>query len=30
MNSVVFGIIIGLLSIITIFAIQKVIDNPNS
>ena len=30
MNSVVFGVIIGLLSIITIFLIQKTLDNPNS
>jgi hypothetical protein len=30
MNSVIFGVIIGLLSIITIFGIQKILDNPNS
>jgi hypothetical protein len=30
MNSVGFGIFIGLLTIITMFLIQKVIDNPNS
>jgi hypothetical protein len=30
MNSVIFGVIIGLLAIITIFGIQKTLDNPNS
>ena len=30
MNSVGFGIAIGLLTIITMFLIQKVLDNPNS
>lgn len=30
MNSVIFGVIIGLGAIITIFAIQKTLDNPNS
>jgi hypothetical protein len=30
MNSVLFGVIIGLLTVITMFFIQKVIDNPNS
>ena len=30
MNSVAFGIAIGLLSIITMFLIQKILDNPNS
>jgi hypothetical protein len=30
MNSVGFGIFIGLLAIITMFLIQKVLDNPNS
>jgi hypothetical protein len=30
MNSVVFGVIIGILTVITMFLIQKVLDNPNS
>jgi hypothetical protein len=30
MNSVGFGIAIGLLTILTIFLIQKTLDNPNS
>jgi hypothetical protein len=30
MNSVAFGIFIGLATIIVMFLIQKVIDNPNS
>jgi hypothetical protein len=30
MNTVAFGIFIGLLAIITMFLIQKVLDNPNS
>lgn len=30
MNSIGFGIFIGLLSIITMFLIQKTLDNPNS
>jgi hypothetical protein len=30
MNSVGFGIAIGLLTILTIFWIQKTLDNPNS
>jgi hypothetical protein len=30
MNSVIFGVIIGLLAIITMFLIQKILDNPNS
>ena len=30
MNSVLFGVIVGLLTVITMFFIQKVIDNPNS
>jgi hypothetical protein len=30
MNSVGFGIFIGLFLVITIFLIQKVLDNPNS
>jgi hypothetical protein len=30
MNTVAFGIAIGLLTIITMWYIQKVIDNPNS
>jgi hypothetical protein len=30
MNSVAFGIAIGLLTILTMFLIQKVLDNPNS
>jgi hypothetical protein len=30
MNSVGFGIFIGLMTIIVMFYIQKVIDNPNS
>jgi hypothetical protein len=30
MNSVGFGIFIGLLTIFTIFLIQKVMDNPNT
>jgi hypothetical protein len=30
MNSVGFGIVIGLLTILTIFWIQKTLDNPNS
>jgi hypothetical protein len=30
MNSVAFGIFIGLLTIITMFVIQKVMDNPNT
>ena len=30
MNSVGFGIFIGLFTVITIFLIQKVLDNPNS
>ena len=30
MNSVGFGIFIGLFTIITIFLIQKVLDNPNT
>jgi hypothetical protein len=30
MNSVGFGIFIGLLTIIVMFLIQKVLDNPNS
>jgi hypothetical protein len=30
MNSVGFGIFIGLLTVIVMFYIQKVLDNPNS
>jgi hypothetical protein len=30
MNTVGFGIFIGLLTIIVMFYIQKVLDNPNS
>lgn len=30
MNSVGFGIFIGLMTVIVMFYIQKVIDNPNS
>jgi hypothetical protein len=30
MNTVGFGIFIGLLTILVMFYIQKVIDNPNS
>ena len=30
MNTVAFGIIIGLAAIITMFLIQKTLDNPNS
>jgi hypothetical protein len=30
MNTVLFGVIIGLASVLAIFLIQKVIDNPNS
>ena len=30
MNSVVFGIAIGLAAILTMFLIQKTLDNPNS
>ena len=30
MNSVGFGIAIGLLTILTIFIIQKTLDNPNT
>ena len=30
MNTVGFGIFIGLATIIVIFLIQKVLDNPNS
>lgn len=30
MNTVLFGIIIGLASIITMIVIQRVLDNPNS
>ncbi len=30
MNSVAFGIAIGLATIIVMFLIQKVLDNPNS
>jgi hypothetical protein len=30
MNTVAFGIFIGLISIATIFLIQKTLDNPNS
>jgi hypothetical protein len=30
MNSVIFGVIIGLATIITMFLIQKTLDNPNS
>ena len=30
MNTVGFGIFIGLFTIIVIFYIQKVLDNPNS
>jgi hypothetical protein len=30
MNSVGFGIFIGLLTIIAMFLIQKVMDNPNT
>jgi hypothetical protein len=30
MNSVGFGIFIGLATIIVVFLIQKVLDNPNS
>jgi hypothetical protein len=30
MNTVGFGIAIGLLTIIVMFYIQKVLDNPNS
>jgi hypothetical protein len=30
MNTVGFGIFIGLMTIIVVFYIQKVIDNPNS
>lgn len=30
MNTVLFGVIIGLASMLAIFLIQKVIDNPNS
>jgi hypothetical protein len=30
MNTVGFGIFIGLMTIIVVFYIQKVLDNPNS
>jgi hypothetical protein len=30
MNSVIFGVMIGLASIITMFLIQKILDSPNS
>jgi hypothetical protein len=30
MNTVAFGIFIGLASIITVWLIQKTLDNPNS
>ena len=30
MNTVLFGIIIGLASIITMILIQRILDNPNS
>lgn len=30
MNTVMFGIFIGLISLLTIIGIQKVLDNPNS
>lgn len=30
MNTVGFGIFIGLITILTIFLIQKTLDNPNS
>lgn len=30
MNTVVFGIIIGLATILTLILIQRVLDNPNS
>jgi len=30
MNTVIFGVVIGLATIITIFLIQKTLDNPNS
>jgi hypothetical protein len=30
MNTVGFGIFIGLVTVITMFYIQKVLDNPNS
>ncbi len=30
MNTVGFGIFIGLLTIVVMFYIQKVLDNPNS
>jgi hypothetical protein len=30
MNTVLFGVIIGVSAILAIFVIQKVIDNPNS
>ena len=30
MNTVIFGVIIGLATIITLFLIQKTLDNPNS
>ena len=30
MNTVAFGIFIGLLTILTMFYIQKMLDNPNS
>ena len=30
MNTVAFGIFIGLFTIIVMFGIQKVLDNPNS
>jgi hypothetical protein len=30
MNTVIFGIVIGLATIFTMFMIQKTLDNPNS
>jgi hypothetical protein len=30
MNSVAFGVIIALATVLTMFLIQKVLDNPNS
>jgi hypothetical protein len=30
MNTVVFGIIIGVVTLLTFFLIQKVLDSPNS
>jgi len=30
MNSVMFAVIIGVLSLLSLFVIQKILDNPNS